>query len=1028
MKFVENGPDIPPALLRAHQDGEVVFFCGAGISKDAGIPLFDELTERVFLQLSPTKTEEQKAALAAQSYDLALGLLEREYPEPHALNPTIWKVFNQCQKNNPDISLHTDILRLSRHRNPNTHQYDLRLVTTNWDRLFEKANEHLKYDSSVFIPPALPIPKPSQWNGLVYLHGLLTDSPDDSKRSILVATSADFGMAYLSEGWASSFVSSLFKSFTVCFVGYSLNDPILRYLTESLQASNKNGDDTVSEMFAFCGTKPEKREEEESSWHSKGVTPLWYCVQGTDHSSLHKTLHGWADLFSSGLSGKCKLVNTIAPLDPNVARSEGLDEKLLYALSDSSGIPAELFASISPPPQLGWLRIFESDFEYGTRDQVATLFSDRFENVSHIAFHIIGWLGKLVAAPHFFSWLFSHNTQIHWRFRLELLDCARTLSDSRLASVLRMFLAGKMILVEDFDSDCSHLFEPDAKPVDLTTVQVELARLFEPKLVFRPLHNEMPVIRNTDGDRPEPSLHFDVVLASRPSFSCVFDDSTELCKLPHLVSDALISTYERLIEDYLKLSQFAGGDLQCHWAEQSIPSISSHEQNEHCREWEILVFLLRECWNALSRKDPNAASRYIRHWIHHPSILFRRVALYGAAVTEHIPPAEWCSWLTHPESSLLWNPEAQREVGKLLKTANRLKIGDLDSLEAAIRTGPKGLIASSADMMNNPECFQLFARLVRLEQSGVGLSRDAVEMLCRCEAEFGWKKSQCLDVAEISGYTICRDGPLGRPLHIVKRAAIRKISSATPVHWMELLDWEEVDVDQLWRFRTDFLHASTPRRFARLGDKQKRYSRLLARYALANTKRLSYSELRGAISRLPIENGLLEVVGVLEGELHRTDRTIEDKWKGSIEPFLRNYWHFPRPPSIFAPTPSSRQTDGYAFACARHQRPEDIIRRLSEGLFKLCILAPRHFKETFDIVKHQFGPMLVNFDWMEKESIVTEFPETVLEFLIRTIPRQGLRPLRHRYQETVRKLVLANPKLKDDGRTAEIEERLGLLS
>ena len=26
MKFVENGPDVPPALLLAHQDGKVVFF------------------------------------------------------------------------------------------------------------------------------------------------------------------------------------------------------------------------------------------------------------------------------------------------------------------------------------------------------------------------------------------------------------------------------------------------------------------------------------------------------------------------------------------------------------------------------------------------------------------------------------------------------------------------------------------------------------------------------------------------------------------------------------------------------------------------------------------------------------------------------------------------------------------------------------------------------------------------------------------------------------------------------------------
>ena len=37
MQFVKEGPDIPERLLEAHEDGHVVFFCGAGISYPAGI-------------------------------------------------------------------------------------------------------------------------------------------------------------------------------------------------------------------------------------------------------------------------------------------------------------------------------------------------------------------------------------------------------------------------------------------------------------------------------------------------------------------------------------------------------------------------------------------------------------------------------------------------------------------------------------------------------------------------------------------------------------------------------------------------------------------------------------------------------------------------------------------------------------------------------------------------------------------------------------------------------------------------------
>jgi hypothetical protein len=30
MQFINNDPDIPEALLQAHEEGRVVFFCGAG--------------------------------------------------------------------------------------------------------------------------------------------------------------------------------------------------------------------------------------------------------------------------------------------------------------------------------------------------------------------------------------------------------------------------------------------------------------------------------------------------------------------------------------------------------------------------------------------------------------------------------------------------------------------------------------------------------------------------------------------------------------------------------------------------------------------------------------------------------------------------------------------------------------------------------------------------------------------------------------------------------------------------------------
>ena len=48
MQFFKNGPDIPERLLQAHEEGDVVFFCGAGISYPAGLPGFKELVEKLY--------------------------------------------------------------------------------------------------------------------------------------------------------------------------------------------------------------------------------------------------------------------------------------------------------------------------------------------------------------------------------------------------------------------------------------------------------------------------------------------------------------------------------------------------------------------------------------------------------------------------------------------------------------------------------------------------------------------------------------------------------------------------------------------------------------------------------------------------------------------------------------------------------------------------------------------------------------------------------------------------------------------
>lgn len=48
MRFLANGPSLPDELLVARDEGRVIFFCGAGISKSrANLPDFYELAKKI---------------------------------------------------------------------------------------------------------------------------------------------------------------------------------------------------------------------------------------------------------------------------------------------------------------------------------------------------------------------------------------------------------------------------------------------------------------------------------------------------------------------------------------------------------------------------------------------------------------------------------------------------------------------------------------------------------------------------------------------------------------------------------------------------------------------------------------------------------------------------------------------------------------------------------------------------------------------------------------------------------------------
>ena len=118
----------------------------------------------------------------------------------------------------------------------------------------------------------------------------------------LVLSSGDFGLAYLNERWAARFVSELFRNFTVCFVGYSLDDPVLRYMMDALAADKRLGESSP-EMFAFGCHSKGKEDDVAEEWKAKNVTPILYR-EHQRHAYLHRTLRVWADTYRVGVLGE----------------------------------------------------------------------------------------------------------------------------------------------------------------------------------------------------------------------------------------------------------------------------------------------------------------------------------------------------------------------------------------------------------------------------------------------------------------------------------------------------------------------------------------------------------------------------------------------------------------------------------------------------------------------------------------------------------------------------------------------------
>lgn len=283
MRFVEHGADIPNKLIDAAANGKATFLCGAGVSRRAKLPSFEDLTKQVYAQLGESFDNEpaERKAILRGEYDRALRSLEKRTQSPGAPLHVRNAISKLLAPSVVTFCDHLALLRLSRDREGRP-----RLLTTNFDTLFERA-AHADCMTDVPSHAGVSIPRAGGERdyGILHLHGRIADKTMGLDASDLILTSADFGDAYLRNGWASRYIEDRMRLGTLVLVGYAAEDAAMRLLLETLDADRDRFRD-LHDIYAI-----EKGTTESASlWKAKGIQP----VEFTDYDAIYDTISEWA--------------------------------------------------------------------------------------------------------------------------------------------------------------------------------------------------------------------------------------------------------------------------------------------------------------------------------------------------------------------------------------------------------------------------------------------------------------------------------------------------------------------------------------------------------------------------------------------------------------------------------------------------------------------------------------------------------------------------------------------------------------
>jgi hypothetical protein len=603
--------DFPAGLVNAHRAGNLVIFVGAGASMDppAGLLNFVQLTRRI-----AAEAHVDVSATELEIPDRVLGRIKDGGVDVHHIIKTI--IGDPASRPN---ELHRALARLA------TARPAVRIVTTNYDPHLSTAIRDCGVDVAEYRGPAVPLG--DDFDGIVYLHGALTQDPRH-----LIATEADFGRAYLKYAWAARFVERMFAEYTVLFVGYSHNDTVMRLMARAIGAGNKK-------RYALT---PDPDNE---VWRTYGVVPVEYKIVSGSHAALAEAVDGWAALTSMGLRDHRQLVAQLVAGTPSLVPE---DVSYLEAvLADPERV--RFFAELADGSEwLSWAAqrpqfqaMFDPDAPYSPcTTQLADWFVERFamvEALSAGALMVVhGGGGRL--APVLCNTLGQH---LH-----------------RLSGPRQAWLGPWLMLL------MKHAGEGHNRWLEQALLRSELLADREAALLLFDNLTEPRLRQRLLYAGGEPS--FDVELRGSTYY---LDKAWNDVFRPVLVemAAAVLAIVDRQLRQMFGLLTIAGS-ARPGWDPVSFGRHTVEGPGDEFRTAaDVVIDAARDCIEVLLRSGGPSGRGYLDTWAGSDVTILRRLALHGWICRSDIDATAKVTWLR--ERGWLFEHQLRPEVFRLIRAA-----------------------------------------------------------------------------------------------------------------------------------------------------------------------------------------------------------------------------------------------------------------------------------------------------------------------------------------------------------------------